>query len=623
MFWKLFRPLFISIARAAVDPTSTGNLGMTVNNTANQRALGITDVVLRDAHQSILATRMRLEDMLPIAAKLDKVGFWSVESWGGATFDACIRYLGEDPWERIRQLKQAMPNTRQQMLLRGQNLLGYRHYADDVVEKFVERAAVNGVDVFRVFDAMNDPRNLSTALKAVKQQGKHAQGTISYTTSPVHTLDMWLDLSKQIEDMGADSIAIKDMAGILTPYTAFELVTRMKASLSIPIHMQCHATAGLSSVAILKAVEAGIDNVDTAISSLSMTYGHSPTESVVVMFQGTERDTGLDLLLLEEIAAYFREVRKKYAKFEGSLKGIDSRILVAQVPGGMLTNMEGQLKEQGAQDKFDQVLAEIPRVREDLGFIPLVTPTSQIVGTQAVINVLTGERYKSITKEAAGILKGEYGSAPAPFNQQLQARVLDGAQAITCRPADLIDDEMDKLSAELAALAKEQGFALAADAVDDVLTYALFPQIGLKFLQNRGNPEAFEPVPNGQQAVPVQPGKPEVYTVAVNGQSYVVEVNEGGDITGLKPLANDAGTSAPVAAAPVSDGEPQLAPLAGNIFKVLVKPGDVVEDGQLVIILEAMKMETEIRAFKAGTIGAVNIKVGDAVAVGDSLLTIG
>ncbi|MGX5220084.1 sodium-extruding oxaloacetate decarboxylase subunit alpha [Pseudomonas segetis] len=596
---------------------------MTVTNTANQRALGITDVVLRDAHQSILATRMRLEDMLPIAAKLDKVGFWSVESWGGATFDACIRYLGEDPWERIRQLKQAMPNTRQQMLLRGQNLLGYRHYADDVVEKFVERAAVNGVDVFRVFDAMNDPRNLSTALKAVKQQGRHAQGTISYTTSPVHTLDMWLDLSKQIEDMGADSIAIKDMAGILTPYTAFELVSRMKSSLSIPIHMQCHATAGLSSVAILKAVEAGIDNVDAAISSLSMTYGHSPTESVVAMFQGTERDTGLDLLLLEEIAAYFREVRKKYAKFEGSLKGIDSRILVAQVPGGMLTNMEGQLKEQGAQDKFDQVLAEIPRVREDLGFIPLVTPTSQIVGTQAVINVLTGERYKSITKEAAGILKGEYGSAPAPFNQQLQARVLDGAQAITCRPADLIEDEMDKLSAELAALAKEQGFALAADAVDDVLTYALFPQIGLKFLQNRGNPAAFEPVPDGQQAVPVQSGKPEVYTVAVNGQSYVVEVNEGGDITGLKPLANAAGAAVPVAPAPVTGGEPQLAPLAGNIFKVLVKPGEVVEDGQLVIVLEAMKMETEIRAFKAGTIGAVNIKVGDAVAVGDSLLTIG
>ncbi len=380
------------------------------------KPLGITDVVLRDAHQSILATRVRLEDMLPIADKLDQIGFWSVESWGGATFDACIRYLGEDPWERIRALKKAMPNTRQQMLLRGQNLLGYRHYADDVVDKFVERAAVNGVDVFRVFDAMNDPRNLDRALKAVKANGKHAQGTISYTTSPVHTMQMWVDLAKQIEDLGADSIAIKDMAGILTPYVAYELVSKLKASLSIPIHMQCHATAGLSSVAILKAVEAGIDNVDTSISSMSMTYGHSPTESVVAMFQNTEHDTGLDLLLLEEVSAYFREVRKKYAKFEGSLKGVDSRILVAQVPGGMLTNMEGQLKEQGASDKFDEVLAEIPRVREDLGFIPLVTPTSQIVGTQAVINVLTGERYKSITKETAGVLKGEYGAAPAPFN---------------------------------------------------------------------------------------------------------------------------------------------------------------------------------------------------------------
>ncbi|OZB30703.1 MAG: oxaloacetate decarboxylase subunit alpha [Pseudomonas sp. 34-62-33] len=591
--------------------------------TVVKQALGITDVVLRDAHQSILATRVRLEDMLPIAPKLDQVGFWSVESWGGATFDACIRYLGEDPWHRIRELKKAMPNTRQQMLLRGQNLLGYRHYADDVVEKFVERAAINGVDVFRVFDAMNDPRNLQTALKAVKQQGKHAQGTISYTTSPVHTLGMWVDLAKQIEDMGADSVAIKDMAGILTPYTAFELVSRLKTSLSIPIHMQCHATAGLSSVAILKAVEAGIDNVDTAISSLSMTYGHSPTESVVAMFQGTERDTGLNLELLEEIAAYFREVRKKYAKFEGNLKGVDSRILVAQVPGGMLTNMESQLKEQGARDKFDQVLAEIPRVREDLGFIPLVTPTSQIVGTQAVINVLTGERYKSITKETAGVLKGEYGAAPAPFNKALQARVLDGAEAITCRPADLLEAEMDKLTAELKGIAKEKGIKLAADAIDDVLTYALFPQIGLKFLENRGNPAAFEPAPTGKEAPAREAGKPEVYTVEVNGKSFVVQVNEGGDIEGLKPVGA-AGGAAP-AAAPVAagGGEPQAAPLAGNIFKVLVQPGQVVEEGQLVIILEAMKMETEIRAFKAGTIGAVNVKVGDAVAVGDSLLTIG
>lgn len=587
-----------------------------------QQPLGITDVILRDAHQSILATRMRLDDMLPIAGKLDQVGFWSVESWGGATFDACIRYLGEDPWERIRELKKAMPNTRQQMLLRGQNLLGYRHYADDVVEKFVERAAVNGVDVFRVFDAMNDPRNLETALKAVKAQGKHAQGTISYTTSPVHTIEMWVDLAKQIEDLGADSIAIKDMAGILNPYIAFDLVTRLKSTLSIPVHMQCHATAGLSTAAILKAAEAGIDNVDTAISSLSMTYGHSPTESVVAIFQNTPRDTGLDLLLLEEVAAYFREVRKKYAKFEGSLKGVDSRILVAQVPGGMLTNMEGQLKEQGAGDKFDEVLAEIPRVREDLGFIPLVTPTSQIVGTQAVINVLTGERYKSITKETSGILKGEYGSAPAPFNKELQARVLDGAEAITCRPADLLEPEMDKLTTELRGLAKEKGIKLAADEIDDVLTYALFPQIGLKFLENRGNPDAFEPVPTGKEvAAAAKSGEPEVYTVTVNGKEFVVQVADGGDITGIKPLGETA--AAPVAAAPVGDGEPQKAPLAGNIFKVLVSPGDTVEEGDVVIILEAMKMETEVQAFKAGTVGSVDVKVGDAVSVGDTLLTIG
>ncbi|WP_339082120.1 sodium-extruding oxaloacetate decarboxylase subunit alpha [Pseudomonas sp. TMP9] len=586
--------------------------------TVIKQALGITDVVLRDAHQSILATRVRLEDMLPIASKLDQVGFWAVETWGGATFDACIRYLGEDPWQRIRELKKAMPNTRQQMLLRGQNLLGYRHYADDVVEKFVERAAFNGVDVFRVFDAMNDPRNLQTALKAVKQLGKHAQGTISYTTSPVHTLEMWVDLAKQIEDMGADSIAIKDMAGILNPYIAFDLVTRLKATLSIPVHLHCHATAGLSTASIVKAVEAGVDNVDTAISSLSMTYGHSPTESVVAIFQGSERDTGLNLPLLEEIAAYFRDVRKKYAKFEGNLKGVDSRILVAQVPGGMLTNMESQLKEQGAEDRFDEVLAEIPRVREDLGFIPLVTPTSQIVGTQAVINILTGERYKSITKETAGVLKGEYGAAPAPFNKELQARVLAGAAAITCRPADLLEAEMDKLTAELKGIAKEKGIKLAVDEIDDVLTYALFPQIGLKFLENRGNPAAFEPAPTGQEIPVREAGKPEVYTVEVSGKAYVVQVNEGGDIQGLKAVG-----SATSAAAPAGAGEPQNAPLAGNIFKVLVQPGHAVEEGQLVIILEAMKMETEIRAFKAGTIGAVNVKVGDAVSVGDSLLTIG
>ncbi|MCW8884144.1 MAG: pyruvate carboxylase subunit B, partial [Motiliproteus sp.] len=403
-----------------------------------KKPLGITDVVLRDAHQSLFATRMRIEDMLPIAEKLDQVGYWSLESWGGATFDSCIRFIGEDPWERIRELKKVMPNTKQQMLFRAQNILGYRHYADDVVTKFVERAHTNGVDVFRVFDAMNDARNMGTALQAVKKVGGHAQGTISYTKSRVHTTETWVDFARQLEDMGADSIAIKDMSGILTPYDAFDLVTRLKSQTDLEVHLHAHATSGLSDMTILKAAEAGIDRVDTAISSMSMTYGHSATESIVAALAGTERDTGLDLEKIEEIAAYFREVRKKYAQFEGSLKGTDSRILVAQVPGGMLTNMENQLKEQGAADKFDDVLAEIPRVREDLGLIPLVTPTSQIVGTQAVLNVMTGERYKSISKETAGILKGEYGSAPAPFNKELQERVLEGKEAITCRPADLL-----------------------------------------------------------------------------------------------------------------------------------------------------------------------------------------
>lgn len=592
--------------------------------TSPQKRLGITDVVLRDAHQSLFATRLRLDDMLPIAAKLDQIGFWSVESWGGATFDACIRYLGEDPWDRIRELKKAMPNTPQQMLLRGQNLLGYRHYADDVVEKFVERAATNGVDVFRVFDAMNDPRNLATALQAVKKQGKHAQGTLSYTLSPVHTLQTWLDLARQIEDMGADSLAIKDMAGLLTPYVAHELVSKLKQSLSIPLHMQCHATTGLSTSAILKAVEAGIDNVDTAISSMSQTYGHSPTESVVAIFQGTEWDTGLDINLLEEVAAYFREVRKKYAKFEGSLKGVDSRILVAQVPGGMLTNMESQLKEQGAGDKLDAVLAEIPAVRQDLGYIPLVTPTSQIVGTQAVMNVLMGERYKSISKEVQALLKGEYGAAPAAYNQTLQDQVLNGTEAITCRPADLIEPEMDRLTTELKEKAAADKLVLAAGEreLDDVLTYALFPQIGLKFLKNRGNPSAFEPVPSIEtpqvtQAASRSGDDTGVYTVKVNGQRYVVEVAEGGDISSITATPTIT-TTAPTA----SSGAAVTAPLAGNIFKILVKPGDQVEANQVVVILEAMKMETEIRAVTAGTVSNITVREGDAVQVGDTLLTL-
>ncbi len=591
--------------------------------------LGITDVILRDAHQSLLATRLRLEDMLPICDKLDKVGFWSLEGWGGATFDACIRYLGEDPWERLRCLKQALPNTRMQMLLRAQNLLGYRHYADDVVEKFVVRAAENGVDVFRIFDAMNDIRNFETAIKTTVALGKHAQGTISYTVSPVHTIDTWVDLAKSLEDLGSHSICIKDMAGLLKPYVASELVSRLKQAVRVPIHMQCHATTGLSTAAIVKAVEAGIDNVDTAISSMSMTYGHSPTESVVAIFQGQERDTGLDLILLEEIAAYFRDVRKKYAKFEGSLRGVDSRILVAQVPGGMLTNMESQLKEQGALNRFDEVLHEIPKVREDLGYIPLVTPTSQIVGTQAVINVLSGERYKTIAKETAGVLRGEYGSTPAPVNAALQQRVLEGAAAITVRPADLLEPEMDKLTAELQKLAQDEKVELSENLVDDVLTYALFPQVGWKFLSNRGNPAAFEAPPGAvpetaATVVSAQSGSVEgakAYTVNVNGRLYQVEVAPGGAITSLQA----AGTAAPVArpvSVPTSVTEVR-APMAGHILRINVKEGQFVNESQVVIVMEAMKMETEVRTRYAGTVQHLAVKVGDAVAGNDVLLTVG
>nr|WP_298414862.1 sodium-extruding oxaloacetate decarboxylase subunit alpha [uncultured Halomonas sp.] len=605
--------------------------------TETRRPLGITDVVLRDAHQSLFATRMRLDDMLPIAEKLDRVGFWSVESWGGATFDACIRYLGEDPWARIRALKEAMPNTRQQMLLRAQNLLGYRHYADDVVDAFVERARVNGVDVFRVFDAMNDPRNFERPLKAVIDNDGHAQGAISYTVSPVHTLEGWVDLAKRLEDMGAHSVMIKDMAGLLTPYTAFDLVSRLKKSLSVPIHMQCHATTGLSTATIVKAVEAGIDNVDTAISSMSMTYGHSPTESVVAIMKETERDTGLDLALLEDIAAYFREVRKKYAAFEGSLKGIDSRILLAQVPGGMLTNMEGQLKEQGAGDKLDDVLGEIPKVREDLGYIPLVTPTSQIVGTQAVMNVMMGSRYKSISKEVQALLKGEYGAAPAQLNKELQARVLEGGEPITCRPADNLDPEMDRLRDELRRKAKEDNIRLEEGEreIDDVLTYALFPQIGLKFLKHRDDPSAFEPVPQAADSQPARGNSheasspaektpasgPETYTISVNGKQYVVEVAEGGDISQVQAASEEDDATPTRKEAPAAgSGASISAPLAGNIFKVNVAPGDHVEDGDVVIILEAMKMETEVRASEAGTVSEIKVKEGDSVSVGDTLI---
>jgi oxaloacetate decarboxylase alpha subunit len=590
------------------------------------KPLLLTELVLRDAHQSLLATRMRLDDMLPIASKLDKVGYWSMESWGGATFDSCIRYLGEDPWHRIRELKKAMPNTKQQMLLRGQNLLGYRHYADDVVKAFVERAHTNGVDVFRIFDAMNDIRNLQTAVQAAISIGAHAQGTISYTVSPVHTIDTWVDMARQLEDMGCDSICIKDMAGLLKPYVAAELVTRIKEVTKVPLAMHCHATTGLSTATYQKAIDAGIDMLDSAISSMSMTYGHTATETMVAITEDTVHDTGLNLVLLAEIAAYFRDVRKKYARFEGSLRGVDARILLAQVPGGMLTNMESQLKEQGALDKLDEVLKEIPRVREDLGFIPLVTPTSQIVGTQAVLNVLTGERYKTITKETAGVLKGTYGATPAPVDSELQQKVLAGATPITCRPADLLEPELDKLHTELLELAKAESIDLASDTIDDVLTYALFPQVGLKFLKNRNNPAAFEPVPGGDEEeeesagsakIKINNAGPASYSVRVDGKAYEVEVAPSGQLNNIKAVVSE---NIPGSAS-VTGSATLNAPLAGNIWKVTTKIGATVKRGDVVIIMEAMKMETEVRSVADGTIANIHIAAGDAVTTGDVLIS--
>lgn len=563
--------------------------------------VAITDVVLRDAHQSLFATRLRLDDMLPVAAQLDDVGYRSLECWGGATFDACIRFLGEDPWVRLRELKKAMPKTPLQMLLRGQNLLGYRHYADDVVERFVERAVKNGMDVFRVFDAMNDPRNMQAALQAVRRHGAHAQGTLSYTTSPAHTLQTWLDLTEQLLETGVDSVAIKDMSGILTPHAAFELVSEIKKRYDVTLHLHCHATTGMAEMALLKAIEAGVDGVDTAISSMSATYGHPATEALVATLAGTPYDTGLNIHRLESIAAYFREVRKKYHAFEG------------------------QLKQQSAAHRLDEVLAEIPHVREDLGFIPLVTPTSQIVGTQAVLNVLTGERYKTIAKETAGILKGEYGRTPAPVNAALQARVLDGADPVTCRPADLLKPELAQLEADVKRQAQEKGITLAENAIDDVLTVALFPQPGLKFLENRHNPAAFEPVPQAEAAQPVakaeKPAVSGVYTVEVEGKAFVVKVSDGGDVSQLTAAA-PAPASAPAAAAPAGAGTPVSAPLAGTIWKVLASEGQTVAAGEVLLILEAMKMETEIRAAQAGTVRGIAVKAGDAVAVGDTLMTL-
>ncbi len=594
----------------------------------------VTDTVLRDAHQSLLATRMRTEDMLPICAKLDQVGYWSLEVWGGATFDACVRFLKEDPWERLRLLKAALPNTQLQMLLRGQNLLGYRHYSDDVVRAFVAKAADNGIEVFRIFDAMNDVRNLRVAIEAVKAAGKHAQGTIAYTTSPVHTVAAFVEQAKQMEAMGCDSVAIKDMAGLLTPYATFELVKALKAEQSLPIFIHSHDTAGLASMCQMKAIEAGASHIDTAISSMAWGTSHPGTESMVAALKGSEFDTGLNLELLQEIGLYFYAVRKKYHQFESQFTAVDTRVQVNQVPGGMISNLANQLKEQGALHRMNEVLEEIPRVREDLGFPPLVTPTSQIVGTQAFFNVLAGERYKTITNEVKLYLQGGYGKAPGPVNEKLRFQAIGSEELIEGRPADLLKPEMTKLRGEIGALAQSE---------EDVLTYAMFPDIGRAFLQERADgslkPEVLLPIPEaGAVSAAGAGGVPTEFVIDVHGESYRVDITGVGvkgsgkrhfylSIDGMpeevvfEPL-NDfvagAGDKRKQASAPgdVSTSMP------GNIVEVLVKEGDTVKAGQAVLISEAMKMETEIQAPIAGTVKVLHVAKGDRVNPGEVLIEI-
>ncbi|QJD59733.1 sodium-extruding oxaloacetate decarboxylase subunit alpha [Pseudomonas sp. gcc21] len=598
------------------------------------KRITVTDTVLRDAHQSLLATRMRTEDMLPICPKLDQVGYWSLEVWGGATFDACIRFLKEDPWERLRQLREALPNTRLQMLLRGQNLLGYRHYSDDVVRAFVNKAASNGIDVFRIFDAMNDVRNLRTSIEAVKAAGKHAQGTIAYTTSPVHTVEAFVEQAKQMEAMGCDSLAIKDMAGLLTPFATGELVKALKSEQSLPVYIHSHDTAGLAAMCQIKAIENGADHIDTAISSLAWGTSHPGTESMVAALKGTPYDTGLDLALLQEIGMYFHAVRKKYHQFESEFTGVDTRVQVNQVPGGMMSNLANQLKEQNALDRIQEVFEEIPRVREDLGFPPLVTPTSQIVGTQAVFNVLAGERYKTITNEVKLYLQGRYGQAPGPVNQELQRRAIGNEQVIDVRPADLIKPEMDKLRAEAGSIASSE---------EDVLTYAMFPDIGRKFLEERAagtlRPEELLPQA-GEQAKPMsEDGVPTEFIIDVHGESYRV------DITGVSVKSTgkrhfylsldgmpEEAVFEPLNTFTASGGSGQrrqashpghvTTSMPGNVVDVLVAVGDSVSAGQAVLVSEAMKMESEIQAAIAGTVKAVHVAKGDRVNPGEILIEI-
>ena len=597
-----------------------------MNTTPNP--LKITELALRDAHQSLLATRMKTEDMLPIAEKMDAVGYFSLEAWGGATFDTCIRFLNEDPWERARQLKKKIPNTPLQMLLRGQNCVGYRHYADDIVERFVKKSYDVGIEIFRIFDALNDLRNIDVAVKAAKKCGGTVEGCISYTVSPVHSTELYIKMAKDLVDIGSDILCIKDMAGLLTPQVTKELIRELKKTIDIPIHLHTHATTGLAGMNIQCAIDEGLDMVDTATSSLSMGTSHYATECVVAALQGSPRDTGLDLDALEEISDYFKEVRKHYAQFESNFVGVDINILKSQIPGGMISNMENQLKEQNALDKMDEVLEEVPRVRKDLGYPPLVTPTSQIVGSQATLNVLTGERYKIITKETRECVLGKYGKLPAEIEPELLAKVAKDQKVIDCRPADLLVPEWD-------TIVEEAGDDAQND--EDRLTYAMFPKVALKFFKTRGKPlpETAQPVPApaAQQTAPVTQAQPAsapapvaggsaVYTVSVNGKPYSVQVGTGAGAPA--PIAAPQPTAAPAPVAAPSNGSNKAvtSPLPGSVFALKCKVGDHVNEGDTVMILESMKMETEINTPHSGTVNSILVQEGANVQTGDELIHI-
>ncbi len=599
--------------------------------------VNITDVILRDAHQSLIATRMRTEDMLPACERLDRIGYWSLEVWGGATFDACLRYLKEDPWQRLEDLRVALPNTRLQMLLRGQNLLGYRHYSDDVVEAFVERAAATGIDVFRVFDALNDTRNLQTAIAAVRKTGKHAQGTICYTTSPVHDTEKFIAMARELEDMGCDSIAIKDMAGLMTPMVTGTLVSEITRATRLPVHLHCHATAGTAEMCLLKAIESGCRHIDTAISAFSGSTSHPATESMVAALRNTDYDTGLDLDALQEIGLYFRDVRKKYHQFDSDYLGPDTRVQVYQVPGGMISNLYSQLREQGALDRIEDVFAEIPAVRKDLGYPPLVTPTSQIIGAQAVLNVLTGKRYSTITNEVKLYLQGRYGKAPAAVDPQVQQQAIGKENVIDVRPADLLDSEMGRLREQIGELADNEA---------DVLTYAMFPEIGKEFLQQRKQnalvPETLEPV--GRKKT--DHARPTEFNVTLHGESYHIKVTGTGHSTldnrpfymtvdgvpeevlvetldQISPVKKDKNATAGGSRRPRATRPGHVtASMPGTIIDVLVAVGDLVEAGTPVIISEAMKMETEIQAPVAGRVTAIHVARGDSVNPDETLVEI-